>query len=84
PRIWKVVPGSKIVGDHCVVLTGYDQKTRRFDLITWGARIKATFDWVTTYCDEAYVVITPEVVATGEYGPLDLASLQSDLATLAA
>lgn len=81
---WTVVPGSPIIGGHAVLLMGSTEN--EFDVITWGAEITATYDWLTTYTMEAYVIL-PEVFITSGRGPLeqlDLALLESDYATLGA
>ena len=82
PGNWTVVPGSPIIGGHCVIGIGYDEEG--IYLVTWGAIIHATWAWFSTYCDEAYAVLTSDQVAKG-HGPLkqlDIARLKADIAAL--
>jgi len=82
PGNWTVVPGSPIVGGHCVLAIGQD--LTGIYLVTWGRVIKATWEWFSTYVDEAYAVLTTEQVAAGR-GPLkqlDIARLRADIASL--
>lgn len=89
PNEWVYVPGSEILGGHCVLATGYDSE--RVYLCTWGALVIGGMTWqfFNEYVDEAFAVITSEAVASG-WGPvpgygagdLDLAQLKADLAAV--
>jgi len=79
---WVVVQGVQIAGGHCVVLTSYIPPN--LNCITWKvvqAMVQAFYE---TYCDEAWAVLTAEIVGpNGETpGNLDMAQLQIDLAAL--
>jgi len=74
---WTVVPGSKILGGHCVVLVGYDDHYAT--AVTWGATVEVSYPWLAKYMDECWAVISQEFVEAGRGPALDLASLQADL-----
>lgn len=53
PRRWTVAKRKQqIAGGHAVVLTGYDRAGAGF--ISWGKKYKMTWEFFTTYVDEAY------------------------------
>ncbi len=78
---WTVVPGSPIMGGHCIVVVGYSPEY--LFAVTWGGIAPLSYSWFQTFCDEAYAVITEEIVEAGD-GPsgLNLAALQKDLDAL--
>jgi hypothetical protein len=78
---WTVVPGSPILGGHCIVLVGYD--TTYVQAVTWGAVVNVTWEWLGKYCDEAWAILTREIVEAG-YDALhiDLTELRADLASV--
>jgi hypothetical protein len=57
-EMWDVVPGDKIVGGHCVILVAATQD--ELTCITWGAEQKFTWEFLQTYCDEAFAMISPD------------------------
>lgn len=67
-------------GGHCVAANDYDADTVK--VITWGYVQKATWGFISTYCDEAYVVFSDgwinNVTKKSPQG-FDLAALQHDL-----
>ena len=71
-------PGSW--GGHAVFVVGYD--ATGVTLITWGAPKKATWAWISKYCDEAYALISEDWLETIGISPsgFDLAQLAADLA----
>ena len=70
-------PG-KLTGDgHCVVILGYDKDT--VTILTWGGKIKATWDWVWCCMDECYTILPPEAEKQGFEPGFDFEQLQSDL-----
>lgn len=77
-RPWTVVPGSPIMGGHCIVIVGYDPHC--LYAVTWGGIAPITWPWFSAYCDESWAIITEEVAEAG-HGPtgLNLAALQHDL-----
>lgn len=82
PGNWTVVPGSPILGGHCVVAIGYD--ANGVYIVTWGQVVQVTWEWFTTYVEEAYAVLYTEQVQQGR-GPLenlDIDQLRTDIASL--
>lgn len=83
---WKVTTGPDAAagswGGHCVPLCGYDQNA--LWCVTWGALQAMTWEFLTTYCDEAYVMLATEWVAASGESPSKLAwgQLMADLANL--
>ena len=82
PGTWSVVPNSPIVGGHCIVAIGYD--TQFVYIVTWGQVIRCTWEWFTTYVEEAYAIIYTEEVQKnrGPLEQLDIARLRADIASL--
>ena len=81
---WTVVPGSPIVGGHCIVPVAYDPEG--IDCVTWGGIARVTWPFWVTYVDEVHCVITDSEVQAGRgvgSHPLDLAALRGDLDRLA-
>ena len=87
---WLVPPGGP-KGDaapnpqngHCVPAIGYDQ--RNLYVVTWGALKPMSWQFYTTYTDEAYAVLSADWFngSTGASPPgFDLAALKADLAAL--
>jgi hypothetical protein len=81
---WADTTDTNILGGHCVLLTGYDQGTVK--LVTWGKEITATLEWLKTYCEESYAILTPAwIEATGQApSGFDMAQLDAKLAQIAA
>jgi hypothetical protein len=69
---------------HCIPLVGYD--TTGVTVITWGAAIHASWDFITTYSDEGFAVLSNDWIEASGGSPngFDLASLQADLAAVTA
>ena len=55
-KTWDVVPGSQIVGGHCV--NGGIATPRLIQLGTWAKKQWATVRFVGQMCDEAYAIIS--------------------------
>lgn len=70
-------------GGHAVPVVAYDENG--VTIVTWGALKKMTWAFWNAYCEEAYVIISPDFL-TQDVSPvgIDLASLQSDLAAVTA
>ena len=71
---------QQIEGGHCVILVGYDADHAQ--CITWGKVQKITWDWLRSYMEESWALITPEIVEKGQYGDMRLEELQADLSKL--
>ena len=74
---WSVVQGSPIEGGHCIILVGYDPQF--VYAVTWGKVVAIEPDFLTTYMDECWAIICPEIATKGEYGNVNLSQLQADL-----
>ena len=70
-------PGSW--GGHCVIVTSYDE--RYVTCVTWGALMRMTWAFFTTYVDEAYAAISNDFLTTAGKAPngFDVATLRADL-----
>lgn len=85
-KVWAVGTGPDAAagswGGHCVPLCGYDAKS--LWCVTWGALQELTWDFLATYCDEAFVLLAQEWVAASGEAPCNLAwgQLMADLANL--
>jgi hypothetical protein len=79
---WTVVNGSAIVGGHCIVAVGYT--AQGLLCVTWGEIVVVTWPFVARYCDEAWALLTEEIVEHGSdtFGVLS-AKLHADLDALA-
>lgn len=55
-KTWEVVPGSQIIGGHCV--NGGVATPRLVQLGTWGKKQWATVGFVGQHCDEAYAILS--------------------------
>jgi hypothetical protein len=90
-RLWEVpaqgatgtgAPGS--LGGHAVCALGYDPRVIYF--ASWGSLYQMTWDFYTTYAEEAYSLISSDFVRADGLAPngFDLATLQADMQALAA
>lgn len=79
---WINVSDQNILGGHAVPIVAYD--TNGLTCITWGKPQRMTWDWFAKYCDEAYVVLSPDWIANSGQAPsgFDLAQLNLDLKAL--
>ena len=71
---------QQIEGGHCVILVGYDKDHAQ--CITWGKVQQITWEWLRSYMEESWAIITPEIVEKGQYGDMRLEDLMSDLEKL--
>ena len=71
---------NQIEGGHCVVIVGYDKDYAQ--CITWGKVQQVTWEWLSSYMQESWAIITPEIVEKGLYGNMRLEELVSDLEKL--
>ncbi len=76
------IPGS--LGGHCVLLTGYGPQ--ELTAISWGAYYHLTWDFLQTYCDEAWALLSHDWIAASGRSPSGFAfgMLAADLGMLAA
>lgn len=73
---------SQTVGGHCVPVVGYDSKY--LYCVTWGKVQPITYAAWHYISDEAWAVISGELVSSGGDGRgINLAALQADLGSLA-
>lgn len=77
---WSVVHGAAIDGGHYVPLVAMRDN---IIAVTWGQTQKLTKSFFSKYCDEAYAMLTEEMLTNGKtLEGFDLAHLQADLALL--
>jgi hypothetical protein len=57
---WDVVKGAQIEGGHCVTIGAYD--AGGLECVTWGAVQRLTWAFLGKYFDEAWVIVTPDMV----------------------
>jgi hypothetical protein len=81
---WTYVKGSPIVGGHCITLGAANETpghANPFTLVTWGNTVQASWPWLNTYVEEAWVVLTEDWLnANGDtIDGFDLAQLQADM-----
>ena len=58
--LWEVVVGSEIAGGHAVMLAGYDSD--HFYTVSWGKLIPTTPEFLLTYMDEAYGLLSKDFI----------------------
>lgn len=86
---WTYVQGSPIIGGHAIVLQAVDENPTypansgpdSFTYITWGSKVTASWQWCSTYIEEAWVAISDDwLQANGTtISGFDLAQLQADM-----
>ncbi|MFF7191802.1 hypothetical protein ACFZAR_43175 [Streptomyces sp. NPDC008222] len=59
-QVWDVVKGAQIEGGHCVTIGAYD--ATGLECVTWGAVQKLTWAFLKKYFDEAWVIVTPDMI----------------------
>lgn len=68
---WRVEDGERAEpgswGGHAMHALGYSSGS--IVLATWGQRLRATWEWLATYCDEAYVLISEDFLRSGGETP---------------
>jgi hypothetical protein len=77
---WTVVPGSPIIGGHCIVFVGYD--SNYLYAVTWGSTAAVSYPWWANYGDESWVVIPQEFVEAGQSATVDIDALRADIDAL--
>lgn len=74
---WTVVP-SQSAGGHDVCMIGFDSQW--LYVVTWGRVQKMSWQFYTTYSDEAWALLSDEYLRDGKSPEgFDLAQLQADL-----
>ncbi len=83
---WDVVPGSPIEGGHYVPVVGSMTSTKRATCLTWGRRQEFTRAFYERYNDEAWAILSPEILSISGLGlhGFNVAQLTADLAALRA
>lgn len=77
---WSVVHGAKTDGGHYIPLVA---QRSHIECVTWGQIQAMTVGFYAKYCDEAWAILSPEMLANGKsLEGFDLAALQADLAAL--
>lgn len=79
---WSVVKGASIEGGHYIPVVA--KRGSYVEIVTWGRTQKCTQSFIKAYCDEAWAIISPEILNGEGKTPegFDLAALQADLAAL--
>ena len=84
--VWTVLTGPDAAagswGGHCVNVTGYDENLLWF--VSWGALHAMDWNFLMTYADESYVLLSRDWSTASGVSPSGLAwgQLQADLANL--
>lgn len=78
---WTVVHGAQIEGGHCIVAVGYNADG--LYCVTWGSIVLVTWAFLAKYCEEAWAIISNELVEKGiDQLNINIAALEADLAKL--
>ena len=79
---WSVVPGARVEGGHYVPIVA--KRGENLVCVTWGKLQEITPRFYSKYCDEAWVMLCPEILDGSGHSPegFDLLQLQSDLNAL--
>jgi len=85
--VWTVPPGGPTGdgefnswGGHVVAVVGYD--SRFLTIVTWGKVMKMTWEFLDTYCDESFAVLSRDWVGKAKKkspNGFDWQQLESDL-----
>jgi hypothetical protein len=74
---WSVVPGPEPTEGHYIPLVAF---RKNLECVTWGQIQQITPQFYQTYCDEAWAILSPEMLVKGKsIDGFDLAQLQADL-----
>lgn len=79
-KIWSVVSGAHLDGGHYIPLVAVRS---HLECVTWGQIQPMTNSFFSKYCDEAFAILSPEMLVSGKsLEGFDLAQLQADLTAL--
>lgn len=79
-QAWDVVVGATNEGGHYIPLVA---SRGNLVCVTWGRTQEMTLDFYTKYCDEAWAIISPEMMAADKSPDgFDLSALQADFQAL--
>ena len=79
-EIWSVVDGANVSGGHYTPLVA---ERAHGEVVTWGRIQGFTTNFLRDYCDEAWTMLSPEMLTAGKsIEGFSLAQLQTDLARL--
>jgi hypothetical protein len=74
---WSVVPGPDPTAGHYIPLVAY---RTNLECVTWGRIQRMTSQFYRTYCDEAWAILSPEMLLRGKsLEGFDLSELQADI-----
>jgi|SRR5215831_4417293 len=77
---WSVVPGPEPTEGHYVPFVAY---RTTLECVSWGRIQRMTSAFYNKYCDEAWAILSPEMLVGGKsIEGFDLAQLQADLQAL--
>jgi hypothetical protein len=89
-RVWSVPPGGPVGAGkpgswalHCVPIVDYDE--RQLTVVSWGVTLGMTWNFLDTYRDEAYVVLSEDWITPKGIDPkgIDFKTLEADLKAVA-
>lgn len=86
-KVWDIDPAGDptIISGHAVILTGYDDSTQRFRLLSWGEEYFMSYNFFLKFTDEAYFLLDAEWInnaaRTSPMG-LDMAALEEAMTAL--
>ena len=78
---WTPVPGSPILGGHCIVLQWNESDVDDgSSFVTWGSTVRADNAWIDDYVCEAVALVSQDWIEANGDSPsgLDLAQLVAD------
>ncbi len=80
-EVWDIQRGSPIDGGHAICLAS---RYNYMNFVTWGQSQGCTQRFITTYCDEAWAILSQEMLNGEGLSPehFDLPALQQYLAAL--
>lgn len=80
-KLWSVVHGAHLDGGHYIPLVA---RRTHLECVTWGQIQGMTDAFYAKYCDEAWAIVSPDMLVAGKtLEGFDLAQLTADLTALA-